>query len=68
MSWVKAYNFAKYFCVIYSEYISPCTVMTYATSDVIWAMPLRVRTLHSRAMVWSGWVDNTMNGSQEKIG
>jgi hypothetical protein len=42
--------------------------MTYATSDAIWVMPPWLRTLHSRATVWSDWVDNTTKGSQEEIG
>jgi hypothetical protein len=51
MNWVTSSNFAKYFCDTYFEYIIPCTIMTYATSNAIRVMPLRLRTLHSRAMV-----------------
>jgi hypothetical protein len=43
-------------------------VMTYATSNAIWAMPPRLRTLHSWAMVLSDRVDNMMGNSQEEIG
>jgi hypothetical protein len=68
MSRVTSSHFAKYFCNICSEYITPCTVMTYATFDAIWVMPLRLRTLRSRATVWSDSVDNMMDNSQEKIG
>jgi hypothetical protein len=32
---VTSSQFAKYFCDTYSKYITPCTVMTYATSDAI---------------------------------
>jgi hypothetical protein len=53
MSWVTILHFAKYFCDICSEYVTPCTVMTYGTSDAIWVMPARLRTLCSHAMVWS---------------
>jgi hypothetical protein len=42
--------------------------MTYATSDAIWAMPPRLRSLLSRATVWSDGVNNTMDNSQEQIG
>jgi uncharacterized protein YhjY with autotransporter beta-barrel domain len=34
MSRATSLHFAKYFCDIYSEYITLCTVMTYAMSDV----------------------------------
>jgi hypothetical protein len=60
-------NFAMYFCDIYFDYITPCTVMIHATSDAIRVTPPRLRTLSLRATVLSSWVDNTMNGSQEKI-
>jgi hypothetical protein len=39
MSRVTSSYFAKYFCNIYSEYITPCTVMIYATFDAIRVMP-----------------------------
>jgi hypothetical protein len=54
-TWVgwQAHIFAKYFCNICSEYITPCAVMTYATSDAIWVMPLQLHTLCSRATVRS---------------
>jgi hypothetical protein len=39
MSWVTNSHFAKYFCDIYSECITPCTVMIYATSDAIRVTP-----------------------------
>jgi hypothetical protein len=68
MSRVTSSHFAKYFCDIYSEYITSCAVMIYATSDDIWAMPPRVRILRSGATVYSDWVDNTMNSSLEEIG
>jgi hypothetical protein len=68
MSQVTSTRFAKYFCDTYSEYITPCVVMIYATSNAIWVMPLLLCTLHSRATIWSNGVDNTMNGSQEEIG
>jgi hypothetical protein len=68
MGQVTSSYFAKYFCDTYSEYITPCTVMTFATSNAIWVvMPPWLRTLRSRAKVWSGWVNNIMNGSQEEI-
>jgi hypothetical protein len=35
MSRVTSSHFAKYFCDTYSEYITPCEVMTYATPDAI---------------------------------
>jgi hypothetical protein len=35
MSRVTSSHFAKYFYDTYSEYITPCVVMTYATSDAI---------------------------------
>jgi hypothetical protein len=35
MSRVTSSYFAKYFCDTYSEYITPCVVMTYATPDDI---------------------------------
>jgi hypothetical protein len=68
LSRVTSSHFVKYFCDICSEYITPCTVMTYATSDAIWAMPLRLRSLLSWATVWSDGVNNTMDNSQEQIG
>ncbi len=52
MSRVTNSYFAKYFCDIYFEYITPCTVMTFATSDAIWFMPLQLRTLLLQAMIW----------------
>jgi hypothetical protein len=33
MSRVTSSHFAKYFCDTYSEYITPCVVVTYATPD-----------------------------------
>jgi hypothetical protein len=68
MSQETSSHFAKYFCDTYSEYITPCAVVTYATFDAIWVMPLRLRTLHSWATVWTGRVDNTTDNSQEEIG
>jgi hypothetical protein len=50
MSWATSSYFAKYVCDIYSEYITPYTVMIYATSDVVQVMPLRLHTQHSGAM------------------
>jgi hypothetical protein len=40
MSQVTSSRFAKYFCDTYFEYITPCMVMTYATSDAIRVTPL----------------------------
>jgi hypothetical protein len=60
-------HFAKYFCDIYFEYITPCTVMIHATSDAIRVTPLWLCTLRSWATVLYNRVDNTMNGSQEEI-
>jgi hypothetical protein len=51
MSQVISSHFAKYFCDTYSEYITPCAVMTYAMSDAIWVMLPWPHTLRSRAMV-----------------
>jgi hypothetical protein len=53
MSQVTSSHFSKYFCDTYSNYITPCMVMTYATSDAIWVTPPRLRTIRSRATVWS---------------
>jgi hypothetical protein len=53
MSQVTSSHFARYFCDTYPEYITPCTIMTYAMSDAIWVMPLQLRTLRLRATVWS---------------
>jgi hypothetical protein len=50
MSQVTSSHFAKYFCYTYFEFITPCTVVTYATSDAIRVMPPWLRT---RATVWS---------------
>jgi hypothetical protein len=63
-TWVRwqAHNFTKYFCDIHYEYITPCVVMTCATSDAIWVMP-PLRTLCSWVMVWSDRVDNMMDNS-----
>jgi hypothetical protein len=44
MSQVTSSHFAMYFCDTYSEYITPCTIMTYATSDAIQVTPPRLRT------------------------
>jgi hypothetical protein len=68
MSQVTSSHFAKYFCDICSEYITPCAIMTYATSNAIWVMPLRLRTIRSWAMVWSNRVDNTADNLQDEIG
>jgi hypothetical protein len=68
VSEVTSSHFAKYFCDTYSEYITQCTIMTYATFDALRVTPPRLRTLCSQATFCSGWVDNTMNGSQEEIG
>jgi hypothetical protein len=68
MSWVTSSHFAKYFYDIYSEYITPCVVMTYATFDAIRVTPPWLSTLCSRAMILSNWVDNMTDNSQEKIG
>jgi hypothetical protein len=68
MSQVTSSHFAKYFYDICSEYITPCEVMTYATSNVIWAMPPRLCTLCSQATVWSNGVDNKTDNSQVEIG
>jgi hypothetical protein len=38
MSRVTSSHFTKYFCDTYSEYITPCAVMTYATPDAIRVM------------------------------
>jgi hypothetical protein len=51
MSRVTSSHFANYFCDIYSEYITPCSVMTYATSDAIRVTPPRLCTLCSQATV-----------------
>jgi hypothetical protein len=32
---VTSLHFAKYLCDTYSEYITPCVAMTYATPDAI---------------------------------
>jgi hypothetical protein len=48
MSRVTSSHFAKYFCDMYSEYITPCVVMIDVTSDAIQVMPLRLHTLRSR--------------------
>jgi hypothetical protein len=45
MSQVTSSHFAKYFCNIYSEYITPCVAMTYATSDAIRVASPRLHTL-----------------------
>jgi hypothetical protein len=47
MSHVTSLYFAKYFCDTYSEYITPCMIMTNATSDAIRVTPLWLRTLRS---------------------
>jgi hypothetical protein len=49
MSQVTSSYFAKYFCDTYSEYITPCKLMTYATFDAIRVTPPWLRTLRSRA-------------------
>jgi hypothetical protein len=54
MSRVTSSHFAKYFCDIYSEYITPCTVMIYDMSDTIWVTHSWLHTLRSGATVWSG--------------
>jgi hypothetical protein len=53
MSRVTSSYFAKYFCDIYSEYITPCAVINYTTSHAIRVTSLRLRTLCSWAIVWS---------------
>jgi hypothetical protein len=64
MSQVTNSYFAKYFCDIYFEYITPYTVMIYAMSDAIWITSLRLHTLCSGATIWSDWVDNITNDWQ----
>jgi hypothetical protein len=68
-TWVgwQAHNFAEYFYDICSEYITSHMVMTYSTTDAIWVMPPWLRTLRSRAMVWSDRGDNMTDDSQEEI-
>jgi hypothetical protein len=68
MSRVTSSYFAKHFYDIYSEYITPCTVIIYATSDALCVTRSRLHTLHLGAAVWSDWVDNIMYGSQREIG
>jgi hypothetical protein len=53
MSRVTSSYFAKYFCDMYYEYITPCAAMTYATPDAIRVTPPRLRTLRSWATIWS---------------
>jgi hypothetical protein len=53
MSRVACSHFAKYFCDTYSEYITPCTIMTYAMSDAIWVTFPWLRVLRSQATVCS---------------
>jgi hypothetical protein len=53
MGRVTSSHFVKYFCDIYSEFITLCTLMIYATFDTIRVMPPRLRTLRSEATVWS---------------
>jgi hypothetical protein len=53
MSQVTSSHFTKYFYDTYFEYIIPCMVITYVTSDTIWVTPPRLRTLRSRATIWS---------------
>jgi hypothetical protein len=67
MSWVTSSYFAKYFCDVYSEYITPCVIMAYATSDAIWVTPPWLRTLRSGATACFDGVDNTTDNSQEEI-
>jgi hypothetical protein len=45
MSWAASSYFAKCFCDVYSEYITPCAIMIYATPDAMRVMPLRLCTL-----------------------
>jgi hypothetical protein len=56
MSQVTSSHFAKYFCGTYFEYITPCTVMTYATSDVygsrLHGYALYARKLRSGPIEW----------------
>jgi hypothetical protein len=59
-------HFIKYFCDTYFKYITPCTVMTYATPDTIWAVPPWLRTLRSRAMIWTNRMDNTTDNFARK--
>jgi hypothetical protein len=53
MSQVTSSHFAKYFCDIFSEYITTSTVMFYAMPDAIWVTPPWLYTLCSGATVWS---------------
>jgi hypothetical protein len=52
-SWLTSSHFAKYFCDIYSEYITSGVVMTYAKSNGTRVMPMWLRTLRSWSTVWS---------------
>jgi hypothetical protein len=54
MSWDTSSHIAKYFCDLYSDYITPYTVMIDATTDVIWVTPPRLHTLRSGATVRTG--------------
>jgi hypothetical protein len=53
MSQAMSSEFANYICDIFSEYITPCAVMTYAMSNAIWVMPPRLHTLCLQDTVWS---------------
>jgi hypothetical protein len=53
MSQMTSSHFARYFYDTYSEYITPCTIMTYTTSNAMRVMPPWLCTLRSRAMVSS---------------
>jgi hypothetical protein len=64
MRWVTCSHLIKYFCDIYSEYITPCTVMIYVTSNAIRVTPPWLHTLRSGATVWTVRVDNTTNSSK----
>jgi hypothetical protein len=45
MSHVTSSHFTKYFCDIYSEYITPCTVMIYVTSNGVDVTPRVMKSL-----------------------
>jgi hypothetical protein len=48
MSQVTSSHFINYFCDTYFEYITPCAVMIYATSDAIWVTPPMLYGSHLR--------------------
>jgi hypothetical protein len=51
MSRATSSYFAKYFCDVYSKYITSCMIMIYAMLDAMQFTPPRLRTLRSGAMV-----------------